>query len=206
MSSNAPPAGFSMPPEWVPPRAHVDGVPAGVHHVRRRPGRRARLLPRRVGGSHQRDRALRAGVVDLQRRRRRGRPGAGRSVGRRFTRRRSTSAGSATAARRSSPIPTAGLGAVCWTFNGWGQQEFCDWDDEQHVGAFAAGLAGAEVFPSSMVNEGGGIHVDGEGTVMITRDRAARSVPQSRLGRSAGGGRAEGVPRCREGGLAAARA
>ena len=43
------------------------------------------------------------------------------------------------------------------------------WDDEQHVGAFVAGLAGAEIFSSPMVNEGGGIHVDGEGTVMVTR-------------------------------------
>lgn len=61
------------------------------------------------------------------------------------------------------------LGAVQWRFNGWGQQEFCVWDDEQHTGAFAAGLAGAELFSSAMVNEGGGIHVDGEGTVMVTR-------------------------------------
>jgi agmatine deiminase len=65
--------------------------------------------------------------------------------------------------------PDGRLGAVCWRFNGWGQQEFCKWDDEQQVGAFATGLSGAELFTSSMVNEGGGIHVDGEGTVMITR-------------------------------------
>jgi agmatine deiminase len=65
--------------------------------------------------------------------------------------------------------PDGRLGAVLWRFNGWGQQEFCVWDDEQYIGAFAAGIAGAEPFLSSMVNEGGGIHVDGEGTVMITR-------------------------------------
>jgi agmatine deiminase len=65
--------------------------------------------------------------------------------------------------------PDGRIGAVLWRFNGWGQQEFSDWDDEQHVGALAATLAGAEHFTSSMVNEGGGIHVDGEGTVMITR-------------------------------------
>jgi len=65
--------------------------------------------------------------------------------------------------------PVGRLGAVLWRFNGWGQQEFCVWDDEQHVGAFAADIAGAVPFSSSMVNEGGGIHVDGEGTVMSTR-------------------------------------
>ncbi|MEP7115267.1 MAG: agmatine deiminase family protein [Ilumatobacteraceae bacterium] len=65
--------------------------------------------------------------------------------------------------------PDGRLGAVCWRFNGWGQQPLTVWEDEQHVAAFAAGTGGAEVFNSTMVNEGGGIHVDGEGTVMITR-------------------------------------
>jgi len=60
------------------------------------------------------------------------------------------------------------LGATHWRFNAWGDQGFSRWEDEQHVGAFIAGLAGAEMFSSSMVNEGGGIHVDGEGTVMVT--------------------------------------
>jgi agmatine deiminase len=65
--------------------------------------------------------------------------------------------------------PGGRLRAVHWRFNGWGQQDFCSWDDEQHVGAFAARLAGAELFSSTMANEGGGIHVDGDGTVLITR-------------------------------------
>jgi agmatine deiminase len=65
--------------------------------------------------------------------------------------------------------PDGRLGATHWKFNGWGDAGFSDWTDEQHVGAFIAGLAGAELFSSSMVNEGGGIHVDGDGTVMITQ-------------------------------------
>lgn len=64
--------------------------------------------------------------------------------------------------------PDGRLGAAHWTFNAWGGQDFSDPTDERHVGAFIAGLAGAELFSSSMVNEGGGIHVDGEGTVMVT--------------------------------------
>jgi agmatine deiminase len=75
-------------------------------------------------------------------------------------------------ARDSGPTflvhPDGRLGATHWTFNAWGDAGFSRWDDEQHVGAFIAGLAGAELFSSSMVNEGGGIHVDGEGTVMVT--------------------------------------
>ena len=65
--------------------------------------------------------------------------------------------------------PDGRLGAVHWRFNGWGRQDFCSWEHEQHTGAFAANLAGAEVFTSPMHNEGGGIHVDGEGTALITR-------------------------------------
>jgi len=60
------------------------------------------------------------------------------------------------------------LGATHWRFNAWGDRGFSSFEHEQHVGATAAGLAGAEVFPSRMVNEGGGIHVDGEGTVLVT--------------------------------------
>ena len=64
--------------------------------------------------------------------------------------------------------PDGRLGATHWRFNAWGNGGFSEFHDEQHVGAFIAGLAGAELFSSSMVNEGGGIHVDGRGTVMIT--------------------------------------
>ena len=65
--------------------------------------------------------------------------------------------------------PDGRLGATHWTFNAWGNQGFSRFDDEQYVGRFAAEMAGAQVFASAMVNEGGGIHVDGDGTVMITR-------------------------------------
>lgn len=64
--------------------------------------------------------------------------------------------------------PDGRLGATHWAFNSWGHPEI-DSRDEAHVGAFAAGIAGAELFTSPMVNEGGGIHVDGEGTVLMTR-------------------------------------
>ncbi|MBC9955213.1 agmatine deiminase family protein [Leucobacter sp. cx-42] len=60
------------------------------------------------------------------------------------------------------------LGAVDWKFNGWGQQEWAVWDNDQHIGKFVAELAGAELVDSALVNEGGGIHVDGRGTVLLT--------------------------------------
>ncbi|WGD36672.1 agmatine deiminase family protein [Lysinibacter sp. HNR] len=60
------------------------------------------------------------------------------------------------------------LGAVNWIFNGWGAQEWAEWDKDEKVAATVAGWAGAELIDSPIVNEGGGIHVDGEGTVLVT--------------------------------------
>ncbi len=60
------------------------------------------------------------------------------------------------------------LGAVDWVFNGWGQQEWARWGKDKAVGALVAECSGAELVSSSMVNEGGGIHVDGLGTVLVT--------------------------------------
>jgi len=60
------------------------------------------------------------------------------------------------------------LGAVDWTFNGWGANAWATWERDDRIGATVAGLAGATHLPSPLVNEGGGIHVDGEGTVLVT--------------------------------------
>ena len=53
-------------------------------------------------------------------------------------------------------------------FNGWGQQKWATWEHDATIAGFVGGCAGAEVVPSSLVNEGGGIHVDGLGTVLLT--------------------------------------
>jgi agmatine deiminase len=61
-----------------------------------------------------------------------------------------------------------GLGAVDWVFNGWGQQDWASWDKDGKIGATVAAWAGVERIDSPLVNEGGGIQVDGEGTVLVT--------------------------------------
>jgi agmatine deiminase len=61
-----------------------------------------------------------------------------------------------------------GLGAVDWTFNGWGANAWATWERDDRIASTVAGLAGATHLPSPLVNEGGGIHVDGEGTVLLT--------------------------------------
>jgi agmatine deiminase len=60
------------------------------------------------------------------------------------------------------------LAAVDWVFNGWGAQSWATWEKDAEVGRFVAGAAGTPVLESPMVNEGGGIHVDGLGTVLLT--------------------------------------
>ena len=60
------------------------------------------------------------------------------------------------------------LGAVDWTFNGWGAPDWADWRLSAEIGRFVAAEVGAELISSVLVNEGGGIHVDGEGTVLLT--------------------------------------
>ncbi len=60
------------------------------------------------------------------------------------------------------------LGAVDWIFNGWGAQDWAAWDKDSQIAANITGRANATHLPSGIVNEGGGIQVDGEGTVLVT--------------------------------------
>lgn len=60
------------------------------------------------------------------------------------------------------------LGAVTWVFNGWGRQDWARWDADSTLAPAVAGWAGAVRIESGLVNEGGGICVDGLGTVLVT--------------------------------------
>ncbi|MFD6419024.1 agmatine/peptidylarginine deiminase [Streptomyces sp. NPDC060194] len=60
------------------------------------------------------------------------------------------------------------LAAVDWTFNGWGAQDWARWGHDAKIAAEVADLTGAARHASALVNEGGAIHVDGEGTVLLT--------------------------------------
>jgi agmatine deiminase len=62
---------------------------------------------------------------------------------------------------------TGKLAGVDWIFNGWGS-DWATWDRDALVADFVIDTAGVERISSLLVNEGGGIHVDGEGTVLLT--------------------------------------
>lgn len=61
------------------------------------------------------------------------------------------------------------LGAVDWVFNGWGAQSWATWAKDAAIAETVAAAAAARIVGSPMVNEGGGFHVDGRGTALVTR-------------------------------------
>jgi agmatine deiminase len=60
------------------------------------------------------------------------------------------------------------LGAVDWVFNGWGAQSWATWDRDARLASDIGLQIDAEVQHSKLTNEGGGLHVDGAGTVLLT--------------------------------------
>ncbi|MEM7281043.1 MAG: agmatine deiminase family protein [Pseudomonadota bacterium] len=74
-------------------------------------------------------------------------------------------------ARDSGPnflVGGDGVAGSHWTFNAWGQKYF-PYDQDAQMGKHILELGGADhYFPSELVAEGGGITVDGEGTVITT--------------------------------------
>jgi agmatine deiminase len=61
------------------------------------------------------------------------------------------------------------VAAVDWVFNGWGNQGgWANWEKDDAVASFIANKAGVPSFRSKLVNEGGGIHVNGAGALLVT--------------------------------------
>jgi agmatine deiminase len=60
------------------------------------------------------------------------------------------------------------LGGVDWVFNGWGQQSWARWERDSAIARQIIAASGATLVSSDLVNEGGGINVDGLGTVFVT--------------------------------------
>jgi agmatine deiminase len=61
------------------------------------------------------------------------------------------------------------LAAVDWIFNGWGNQGgWASWENDDAVASLVASELGISSLRSTLVNEGGGIHVNGAGAVLLT--------------------------------------
>ena len=60
------------------------------------------------------------------------------------------------------------LKAVNWVFNGWGAQDWATWGNDSLVAGEVARIAGMPRLDSAITLEGGGFHVDGRGTAILT--------------------------------------
>ena len=59
------------------------------------------------------------------------------------------------------------LAGSCWGFNAWGEK-YDPYDQDALMGERIVALANAELYESKLIAEGGGVTVDGEGTVITT--------------------------------------
>ena len=100
--------------------------------------------------------------------------------------------------------PAGRLGAIDWIFNGWGGQDWASWERDAGIAGIVTDAAGAMPVSSLLVNEGGGIQVDGAGTVIVTETvqldpgrnpHATRARVEAELARTIGATHAIWLPR-----------
>lgn len=96
------------------------------------------------------------------------------------------------------------VAAVDWVFNGWGAQDWAQWDLDSKIAAAVADWSGVPVVDSKLVNEGGGIQVDGLGTALVTETvqldpgrnpGATKADVEAELARAIGADHAVWLPR-----------
>ena len=58
--------------------------------------------------------------------------------------------------------------AIDWRFNGWGAQRWASWSRDDAIARAVGEHLGIESWRSSLVNEGGGIEVNGAGSLLAT--------------------------------------
>lgn len=78
--------------------------------------------------------------------------------------------------------------AVDWTFNAWGGAVhglYPDWRADDRVAAVVAGREGMDRYRSPLIQEGGGLHSDGAGTLFVTEECVLSAGRNAGLGRAA---------------------
>ncbi len=63
--------------------------------------------------------------------------------------------------------PDGRLAATTWSFNAWGDK-FDGYDADKALAPLVATARGARAFTAPIITEGGALHVDGQGTVVVT--------------------------------------
>ncbi|MDF1793874.1 MAG: agmatine deiminase [Thalassobaculaceae bacterium] len=80
-----------------------------------------------------------------------------------------------------------GRRAVDWTFNAWGGDVhglYPDWQADDAVAAAVADREGMQRYRSPLIQEGGGVHCDGSGTVFVTEECVLSAGRNAALGRA----------------------
>jgi len=65
-------------------------------------------------------------------------------------------------------IDDGALVGVDWRFNGWGDNTQFGYSQDAGIARTICEYIGCEISPSALTNEGGGIHVNGQGVVLLT--------------------------------------
>ena len=76
--------------------------------------------------------------------------------------------------------------AVDWTFNAWGGEAhglYQNWHDDDRVAGNIAAFEGIETLRSPLIQEGGGLHTDGAGTLFVTEECVLSPGRNRALGR-----------------------
>jgi agmatine deiminase len=79
------------------------------------------------------------------------------------------------------------LRGVDWRFNAWGGLDgglYFPWDQDDLVARKVLEIEGCERYRAPLVNEGGAIHVDGEGTALVTEECLLNPNRNPRLSRA----------------------
>jgi agmatine deiminase len=66
-----------------------------------------------------------------------------------------------------------GVRGVDWRFNAWGGHRgglYTSWDQDELVAPKVLEIEGRDRYTAALVNEGGAIHVDGQGTALVTEE------------------------------------
>ena len=82
--------------------------------------------------------------------------------------------------------PEGVVRGVDWHFNAWGGQSeglYCPWDQDDQVAAKVLEIERLERYRAPLVIEGGALHVDGEGTALLTEECVLNANRNPRLKR-----------------------
>jgi agmatine deiminase len=80
-----------------------------------------------------------------------------------------------------------GVRGVDWQFNAWGGTKgglYASWDLDQQVAQKVLEIEGRDRYRTDFINEGGAIHVDGQGTALVTEECLLNENRNPRLSRA----------------------